>query len=628
MASVLDLPEDVLLGDVFTHLNPEELARCVATCTAWRHAVHGGEETSWRVACENEYDLLPVEPPSRFNHNPVVGSTLATDAAELVGQVGWREYASCRAKDTKATLERIRVSAEHVSQNVDWLNTVEEDMATPRVAWAMHTARVTRIGCEEFTDGRTGMGRTGTGKAGTTRSHWVERKEKDLLTSEGVVDDGLINRRALRRERFRCAVAFAAVRTRREICRLCTDPPGFGPYRTLEYICHSVERATAHVGCLVWEGDVERDFRGNGVLYKGGRDPRHALNLDPRLVEKALDKLGDEFTRRLRVAGVDPTVDTKRAQAVLAEFFAGNVLTETESESSESEWESDSDDGNNRKGLFLLDPRVPAPKTGGMGFEGVASEKFYEPANSSLACVLNTQRGIPITLTILYCGIARRGGLRPLFVNTRGHFLCALVTDDLEGGGRMYDVIDPHNGAKPIGDTVHLDRHETLQAEIRNPRDVVARVLRNLLLIYTRNVFPTAGDSEDGSYQTEPRRVTTTESAYQALATYGGLIHAMRGVHDSLQKSPAYDPNFVGDDSYEYAARARRENMARRAQGLHLLRKEIDDHAGVLAVNASVLEASKHVFPGSEHLTRMLLDNRRREALETRELDYRLKYNC
>jgi hypothetical protein len=185
----------------------------------------------------------------------------------------------------------------------------------------------------------------------------------------------------------------------------------------------------------------------------------------------------------------------------------------------------------------------------------------------------------------------------------------------------MYDVIDPHNGAKPIGDTVHLDRHETLQAEIRNPRDVVARVLRNLLLIYTRNVFPTAGDSEDGSYQTEARRVTTTESAYQALATYGGLIHAMRGVHDSLQKSPAYDPNFVGDDSYEYAARARRENMARRAQGLHLLRKEIDDHAGVLAVNASVLEASKHVFPGSEHLTRMLLDNRRREALETRELD-------
>jgi regulator of sirC expression with transglutaminase-like and TPR domain len=73
------------------------------------------------------------------------------------------------------------------------------------------------------------------------------------------------------------------------------------------------------------------------------------------------------------------------------------------------------------------------------GFAGNVND-FYDVANSYVHRVLETRRGIPITLALVYMELASHIGLRVRGVSFPGHFLAKLRLS----GGEV--VVDPFNG--------------------------------------------------------------------------------------------------------------------------------------------------------------------------------------
>lgn len=127
-----------------------------------------------------------------------------------------------------------------------------------------------------------------------------------------------------------------------------------------------------------------------------------------------------------------------------------------------------------------------------LGFAGNVND-FYDPRNSLLPAVLETRRGIPLTLALLYVELATQLGLEAQGVSFPGHFLVKLHMP------RGQVVIDPFSGRS-------LDREELEErllpfrrdagpgADTEVPlglylqpapaRDTIARLLRNLKEIH------------------------------------------------------------------------------------------------------------------------------------------------
>jgi hypothetical protein len=310
-------------------------------------------------------------------------------------------------------------------------------------------------------------------------------------------------RRRWRRRRYEIIASLVAVDAKKGIADALgvhAPPVSSRSPAYQSYVVASVERAAAHISALVWDGWVERDFRGDGVAYVGGLDADSAHSVDPDAVVAALDKLGAEFKRRLDVAGVDPDASPLRAMEVLGEYFSERMTGEEELARARDENGPVGVDAESRyffersvnftgevpEDAFaaLLDPRVPAPLTGGLRLHKPVGGEYYFMRNSSLASVLNLHHGIPITLCIAYCGIARRGGLRPMFLNAGGHFLCAVMLRAAADGSRTVQVVDPFH---PVTARRFPRRTASSSTAARCSRgkptvagDVVARLLRNL----------------------------------------------------------------------------------------------------------------------------------------------------
>jgi regulator of sirC expression with transglutaminase-like and TPR domain len=73
-----------------------------------------------------------------------------------------------------------------------------------------------------------------------------------------------------------------------------------------------------------------------------------------------------------------------------------------------------------------------------MGFAG-NREDYDHPDNSYLPCVLQTRRGLPITLVLLYKLVLERVGVTVCGINTPGHFLAAVDDADRR---LLIDVFD------------------------------------------------------------------------------------------------------------------------------------------------------------------------------------------
>jgi len=112
-------------------------------------------------------------------------------------------------------------------------------------------------------------------------------------------------------------------------------------------------------------------------------------------------------------------------------------------------------------------------------------EDYFDPQNSYLNKVLERKLGIPISLSVLYLLIAKRLKLPVAGVGIPGHFMVKYEDERTE----VY--VDTFNGGR------FLSRPECLQFMVEagypyqpefmegvTPREILARMLRNLILIY------------------------------------------------------------------------------------------------------------------------------------------------
>ncbi len=125
-----------------------------------------------------------------------------------------------------------------------------------------------------------------------------------------------------------------------------------------------------------------------------------------------------------------------------------------------------------------------------LGFAGNVND-YYDPRNSLLPVVLETRRGIPITLALLYIEMAQRAGLQADGVCFPGHFLVKLSLPNGEV------VIDPFSGQsltredlderllpfrRQLEGTGARATEASLAAWLQpaTARDILTRLLRNL----------------------------------------------------------------------------------------------------------------------------------------------------
>jgi regulator of sirC expression with transglutaminase-like and TPR domain len=123
-----------------------------------------------------------------------------------------------------------------------------------------------------------------------------------------------------------------------------------------------------------------------------------------------------------------------------------------------------------------------------LGFHG-NTDNYYDPRNSYLNEVIERRTGIPITLSTVYCEVARRIGFRAYGVGFPGHFLakCVLADDevivdcfnarivDRKDCQELLDSFSP--GGTPLSEEMF---------EIAAPRDILSRMLNNLRHIHAR----------------------------------------------------------------------------------------------------------------------------------------------
>ncbi|MCS6766241.1 MAG: SirB1 family protein, partial [Candidatus Protistobacter heckmanni] len=132
-----------------------------------------------------------------------------------------------------------------------------------------------------------------------------------------------------------------------------------------------------------------------------------------------------------------------------------------------------------------------------LGF-GPNRNDYYDPDNSHLNVLLKTRRGIPISLAILYMEIGQQIGLPLRGVSFPNHFLVRMsvpagevFVDPLTGTTlskeRLQEMLDPYleQQRDAIADMDRVSLPLFLQPA--TPREILARLLRNLKAIYLRD---------------------------------------------------------------------------------------------------------------------------------------------
>ena len=165
-----------------------------------------------------------------------------------------------------------------------------------------------------------------------------------------------------------------------------------------------------------------------------------------------------------------------------------------------------------------------------LGFSGNVND-YYDPRNSYVHCVLETRRGIPITLALLYVELANQVGLDACGISFPGHFLAKvhmpqgeIVIDPFTGQSMSRDALDallvPYRRRGARSDLGEAPLGSFLQAA--RPREVIARMLRNL-----KEVFRSSQDSARLLAVAE-RLVILLPDAWEERRDRG-LVHAALG---------------------------------------------------------------------------------------------------
>ncbi len=137
------------------------------------------------------------------------------------------------------------------------------------------------------------------------------------------------------------------------------------------------------------------------------------------------------------------------------------------------------------------------------------SDDYYNPRNSYVPIVLETHKGIPITLTLIYKVVGERLGLHVEGINAPGHFM-ARVEDR---GGAM--LVDPFAGGRAMTEEEALQRVEEVIGGTLPPGDAYLqpathRQWLGRMLASLKNIFTTEGRREDTAAMGELQQLLVT----------------------------------------------------------------------------------------------------------------------
>ena len=127
--------------------------------------------------------------------------------------------------------------------------------------------------------------------------------------------------------------------------------------------------------------------------------------------------------------------------------------------------------------------------SGTYGFGGTTNS--FDSADSSyLDRVIETRRGIPISLSLIYVAVAEQLGLPLTGVAAPAHFLCRFESDegplfvDAFNGGRIMTEAECTAWLSSISGIAEADLQPTLQPA--TPRTIILRMLNNLKTLHLR----------------------------------------------------------------------------------------------------------------------------------------------
>jgi regulator of sirC expression with transglutaminase-like and TPR domain len=180
-----------------------------------------------------------------------------------------------------------------------------------------------------------------------------------------------------------------------------------------------------------------------------------------------------------------------------------------------------------------------------LGFRGNEQE-YYDPRNSLLPDVLDRKLGIPITLALVYCEVARRLGVRARGVSFPGHFLVRVdsprtddepVAVDCFFGGRRLDEPGLQRLLERAAPSQKLDAAEHLAPA--SPRTMLVRMLINIKWIHaTRGDFARALLALDRIISLTPDSVPALRERGMLAARLGSVEAAQADLSRLLELVP------------------------------------------------------------------------------------------
>ncbi len=127
---------------------------------------------------------------------------------------------------------------------------------------------------------------------------------------------------------------------------------------------------------------------------------------------------------------------------------------------------------------------------------GANVNHFHDPDNSYLSVVLRTRRAIPISMAVLWLELAQGLGLSARGIGFPGHFMVKVnlphgqvVIDPLNGRSlsreELAERLEPYRQGKALVNDFEVPL--ALYLQMAPPRDIIARMLRNLKEIHSSN---------------------------------------------------------------------------------------------------------------------------------------------
>jgi len=162
-------------------------------------------------------------------------------------------------------------------------------------------------------------------------------------------------------------------------------------------------------------------------------------------------------------------------------------------------------------------------------------QDYYDPRNSLLPDVLDRKLGIPITLALVYCEVARRVGVRARGVSFPGHFLVRVDAREREDAPV---AVDPFFGGRRL-DVAGLQRllHRAAPSQTFTTEEHLApasaRTMLVRMLINIKWIHATRGDFTRAMLALD-RIISLTPDSAPALRERG-LLAARLGVVEAAR---------------------------------------------------------------------------------------------